>query len=262
MNIQPGPRFLWVFDFDGTLSPIVPDRDAARLHPACRGLLAELAAARAHAVVVLSSRSIGDLAPRVPLPGVILGGGSGLEWRFPGGVRVRPGHAAEARRETARESADPVLARLSRIPGVIVEDKGWSVGVHHRRIQPEAIPVLEPLLAELGRTPGIRVFRGPAVAEVQLLPHASKSFGVRRICRLLDFDLSGGRILYAGDDENDAIAMRWVVRKGGVALAVGNRVRVRGAMHVDGPAELVRAVRSLAAVVPLRYGRKGEKVTA
>jgi len=27
-------RCHWVFDFDGTLSPLVPDRTAARLHPA------------------------------------------------------------------------------------------------------------------------------------------------------------------------------------------------------------------------------------
>ena len=253
---------LWVFDFDGTLSAIVPDRDAARLHPSCRELLKKLASKPGHFVAVLSSRSIEDLAPRVPLPLVILGGASGLEWRLPGGHRVRPGDAAEARRERAREAISPQLARLSSFPGVEVEDKGWSVAVHHRHVMPEALAMLQPLLAELCRTPGIRVFRGPSVAEVQLLPHVSKSFGVRRICRFLGVDPSGGRLLYAGDDENDAVAMRWVLRKGGTAFRVGDRVHVPGASHVDGPAALARAVRQLADPAHRRREHQGRTVVA
>jgi hypothetical protein len=90
------------------------------------------------------------------------------------------------------------------------------------------------------------MFRGACAVEVQLFPNVSKSFGVRRLCRLLKFDPSADRILYAGDDENDAVAMRWVLRKGGTAYCVGGRVRVRGARPVDGPEALARAVRGLA----------------
>jgi trehalose-6-phosphatase len=106
--------------------------------------------------------------------------------------------------------------------------------------------MLDPLLEELASSPGIRVFRGTYAVEVQLFPNVSKSFGVRRLCRLLDFDPARDRILYAGDDENDAVAMRWVLKKGGVALSVGRRLRVRGARSVDDPAALARAVGELA----------------
>lgn len=253
---------LWVFDFDGTVSAIVPDRDAAQLHPSCRDLLKRLAAAPGHFVAILSSRSIEDLASRVRLPGVILGGASGLEWRLPGGHRVRPGDTAEARRDKAMEAISPQLARLSSFPGVDVEDKGWSVAVHHRHVLPETQGMLEPLLAELGRTPGIRMFRGPSVAEVQLLPHVSKSFGIRRICRFLGLEPSRGKLLYAGDDENDAVAMRWVLRKGGTAFCVGDRVQVPGAHTVDGPAALARAVRRLADSSHRRGEERGRTVMA
>jgi trehalose 6-phosphate phosphatase len=239
---------LWVFDFDGTLSPIVPDRNAARLHPECRRLLKALAQAHGQFVAILSSREIGDLARRVPLSGVILGGASGLEWRLPGGHRVHPGDVAEARRDKARETLAPLLSELSSFPGVDVEDKGWSVAVHHRQVLPEAATMLDPLLKELERTPGIRVFRGPSVVEVQLFRQVNKSFGVRRLCRFLGFDPSRTRLFYAGDDENDAVAMRWVLRKGGVAICVGNRIRIRGVRVVEGPADLARAVRELAAI--------------
>ncbi|MDO8739548.1 trehalose-phosphatase [Candidatus Deferrimicrobium sp.] len=152
---------------------------------------------------------------RVPLPRVILGGASGLEWRLPGGHRIRPGDLFEARREKVRATLDPLLARLSHIPGVDMEDKGWSVAIHHRHVLPEVVAMLEPLLKELEGAQDVRVYRGPSVAEVQLLRNVSKSFGVRTICRIIGFDPSKDRIVYAGDDTNDAVAMRWVLRRGG-----------------------------------------------
>jgi len=249
-TIGAGSRSLWVFDFDGTLSPIVDDRHAARIHPMCRELLKGLARMPKHLVVVLSSREIEDLAKRVPLPRIILGGASGLEWRLPGGHRIRPGDLFEARREKARGTLDPLLSRLSYIPGVDVEDKGWSVAIHQRHVLPEVVAMLEPLLKELEGTPDVRVYRGPSVTEVQLLRNASKSFGVRTICRILGFDPSKDRILYAGDDENDAVAMRWVLHKGGIAFSVGGAARVPGARVVENPVALARAVADLAGIPP------------
>jgi len=237
---------LWVFDFDGTLSPHVPDRDAAELDPACRSLLEALSARKGHIAAILSSREIDDLAVRVPLPDVILGGASGLSWRFPGGIRLVPGDPVERRRDRVRRALAPIFSRLSAFPGVEVEDKGWSVAVHFRGVLPDATPMLEPLIAELAGTPGIRLYRGMQAVEVQLFGNVSKSFGVRRLCRLLKLDPPRDRLLYAGDDENDAVAMRWVLKKGGVAISVGGRVRVRGARPVDDPAALARAVSDLA----------------
>ena len=252
---KDGLRSLWVFDFDGTLSPVVDDRHTARIHPMCRELLKELALIPAHFVAVLSSREIGDLAKRVPLPRVIMGGASGLEWRLPGGHRIRPGDPFEVRREKVRATLDPLLSRLSHIPGVDVEDKGWSVAIHHRHVLPEVMAMLEPLLKELEGTPDVRVYRGPSVAEVQLLRNVSKSFGVRTICRIIGFDPTMDRILYAGDDENDAVAMRWVLRKGGIAFSVGGAAHVPGARVVENPVALARAVADLAGIA-LHRGKR------
>lgn len=240
-----GTRMLWVFDFDGTLSPLVPDRDAARLHPASRALLRELAADPRNRVAVLSSRSIEDLASRVPVPGLFLGGESGLEWRLPTGHRIRPEDGAVRRIAEARKSVLPALARISAIPGVELEDKGRSAAVHFRRVPPEEWSALSLLLRDLKNLPEIRVFEGPAAAEVLFLPSAGKRFGIRKFCGFLRFDPSAGRIFYAGDDENDAEAMRWVVSMKGTAIAVGNGIRITGVRSVGGPLELARAVRAL-----------------
>ncbi|MGA2226789.1 MAG: trehalose-phosphatase [Syntrophobacteraceae bacterium] len=262
MNDILGNRRLWVFDFDGTISPIVPERNSARLHPEWRKLLNELSRTPGRSVAVLSSREIEDLSRRVPLPSVILGGASGLVWRLPGGHKICPGNVAETRREKSRAVLAPLLSRLSSFPGVDVEDKGWSVAVHYRRVLPKAVAMLQPLMEELEETHGIRVFRGPYVAEVQLLPQVNKSFGIRRLCRFLGVDPPKAQLLYAGDDENDAVAMRWVLRKGGIAFCVGKPMSIPGVRVVETPVDLARAVRELAAIVPHLNKRKESEVVA
>jgi len=115
-----------------------------------------------------------------------------LRWRLPRGHRIRPGDPVEARREMVRRT-------------------------------------LDPLLKELDGMPEFRVFRGPSVAEVQLLRNVSKSFGLRRICRILGFDPSKDRVLYAG-----------------------GAARVPGAKVVEHPVALARAIGALAGVPPQR----------
>ena len=96
MNYMPGQSLLWVFDFDGTLSPIVPDRSVARLHRECERMLRFLVRSPWNRVAVLSSRALDDIVARVPVPGVFVGGAGGLEWKLPGGHRFGPGTASEA----------------------------------------------------------------------------------------------------------------------------------------------------------------------
>lgn len=246
MRRGAGYRRLWVFDFDGTLSPIVPVRTEARMLPACRSLLRDLARSPDHTVAILSSRSLEDLLSRVPVPGVLLGGGSGLEWRLPGGQRVLPGREEADGAKRGRALLSPVLKKISPIPGADIEDKRWSIAVHFRNVSPDGHAALAPLLEEVRGRTELRVFDGPAVAEIQLVPGWEKSKGVAGLCRFLRFDPSGGRVAYAGDDENDGTAMRWVLSRKGTALAVGIRPRVPGARVVSGPAALAHAVRRIA----------------
>ena len=134
---------------------------------------------------------------------------------------------------------------MSSIPGVEIEDKRWSVAVHYRNTPPRSFRRRVSLLQRLRNRKGIKVFRGPEVVEVQWR-EGGKSAGVRRLCRLTGWDPVRERIVYAGDDENDAVAIRWVLSKGGAGIVVGNRIAVPQARHVEGPAGLARAVREIA----------------
>lgn len=237
-------RDLWVFDFDGTLSTIVADRDTAQLHPDCRELLVDLAAEPASRVVILSSRRLSDLVSRVPIPGLILGGESGLDWRMPDGTtRYQEGRLAKAMLQ-GRRSAAPLLERAAALPGVEIENKHWSATVHYRRLATGSLPALQGILAEFKGCSQVEMFNGPAAADVRFLPGTGKAFGLQRLCRLRRWNPSRLRLVYAGDDENDATAMRWVLSCGGSVFDVGGRTGVPAARVVDDPPALARALRA------------------
>jgi trehalose-phosphatase len=244
VTYAPGHRRLWVFDFDGTLSRIVPDRYDAWLDSECEAMLRFLRGSPWNQVAVISSRTLDDLVSRVPLPHFPLGGGSGLEWELPGGYRTRPDRAAEELLEKNRRSVGAILEELAGIPGVEIEDKRWSVAVHIRNARQRSFRTLTLLLQRLRDQAGIKVYRGPEVVEVPLVTGGNKASGVRRLCQLIGWDFSRDRILYAGDDENDATAIRWVLGQGGEAIVVGNRISDPLAGHAEGPQELAASVYS------------------
>jgi trehalose-6-phosphatase len=127
-----------------------------------------------------------------------------------------------------------------------VEDKMWSFAVHVRGVLPDDRASVFSLLTDLIRTNPIGIFKGPEVFEIQLLPGIDKLFGVQTLCSLIRFDPGSGLIIYSGDDENDAVAMEWIIRHGGIAFAIGSEPLVRGARAVDSPDALVKEVRNLA----------------
>ena len=236
---------IWIFDFDGTLSPLVPDRGAAALLPSARALLSDLAGLPQQAVAILSSRRLDDLAARVDVRGLYLGGGSGAEWLLPCGER-RTADNKTQRLQHVRSAVMPELDRIRGVTGIDVEDKHWSVAVHVRQATPDARSRVHAFLEALIRTTGIRLLRGPEVFEIQFLPEIDKLFGAVVLCEMLRHVPVPGSLVYAGDDENDAMAMEWVIRKGGVALFVGREPLIPGVRVLEGPSALVPEVRRLA----------------
>jgi trehalose 6-phosphate phosphatase len=236
---------LWIYDFDGTLSPLVTERSAATILPVAKELLMELIRLVDQQVAVLSSRTLDDLVPRVDIPGLYLGGGSGAEWLLPDSRRV----IAEGKRLPLIEARKEVLddfKKIETVPGVDVEDKNWSVAFHVGRVSPSDRQSVLNSLNELVQTKGIRIFRGPEVFEAQILPEINKLFGVKTLCSLTGFAPELGRIVYSGDDDNDAVAMEWVIRHGGVAYSIGSQPLIQGAIPVDSPDTLVREISKLA----------------
>src|SRR5262245_34710076 len=87
---RTGSRLVLLFDYDGTLTPIVEHPSGAVLESNVRRLLRELAALKGVSVGVMSGRGLADLRHLVALPSLYYAGNSGLELDLRGGRVVHP----------------------------------------------------------------------------------------------------------------------------------------------------------------------------
>jgi trehalose-phosphatase len=240
-------RIVWIFDFDGTLSPIVADRHAARLHPACRDLLIYLHQDQGHQVAVLSSRRLEDLTSRIDIPGVYIGGYNGLRWISPEGRVLDRGHFFPGDLQKSRVAMLPGIMALKELAGLDIEDKEWAITLHLRKLPPDLKEEAARKILSWKNLDGIRVLKGPEAWEIIFSPSFDKSVGVRILCQELHFDVRGDILIYAGDDENDALAMAYVASTGGINITVGSRPLVAGSHLINNPDSLAPFCRKLAA---------------
>ncbi|MFN8017210.1 MAG: trehalose-phosphatase [Acidimicrobiales bacterium] len=209
-----------LFDFDGTLSPIVERPEDAVPGPGIVDALASLAASYRR-VGAVSGRSVAFLAEHLPAE-VALSGLYGLERRVDGTTTTHPdaGRWADVV-ERAADAADRAAATGEPLAGMVVERKALSLTLH-TRAHPELEAASVALARHVGAELGLEV--RPAKRSVELHPPLAVDKGTA-VLELAD----GARgALYAGDDVGDLAAFR--------ALQVLARRGVRTVpVVVDGP---------------------------
>jgi trehalose 6-phosphate phosphatase len=210
-------RPLFVFDFDGTLAPMVRWPERAHMRPRTAKLLRELASR--HVVAVLSGRQRADVASRLDAATIRwVVGNHGAEWE-----RVAP--RLKRRVDAWRVALEPAM-----FEGVELEDKGLSLSLHFRgaRDPDWAERKLRALAAGLE---GVALKRGKRV--LNLLPAGSPNKGdaLKRLRRL---SLCGAA-LYVGDDDTDEDA--FAVR-GALGVRVGPSKHSRAKWFLRGQAEI------------------------
>ncbi|MDU0459569.1 MAG: trehalose-phosphatase [Geobacteraceae bacterium] len=236
---------LWLFDFDGTLSSLVDDRNAAVMHPACVSMLKGLSQSKTDQVAIISSRTLEDVLQRVPLKDVIVGGNSGMEWQLPGGCRVSLGSSRKEALLTRRGELMPAIEKLGRKDGFEIEDKHWSVAIHIDKKRRQSLDKTVQTIVAWAMREKITLYRGPDVLEIQFLDGFNKSMGATFLAELLKIDTIKDQIIYSGDDENDAVAMWWAIMAGGKAIMVGARFDLPGAIYVKDQEALAETVQML-----------------
>jgi trehalose 6-phosphate phosphatase len=145
-RIDRAETILLGLDFDGTLTPIRQHPDAAVLSEPVRVLLGRLARVARMTLMIVSGRSLADVASRVGLPELIYAGNHGLEIKGPGVDFVEPAAAALAGQ--LRELTERLERLLAEIPGALVEPKGLTTSVHFRNVSPEHTDLLARIVRE------------------------------------------------------------------------------------------------------------------
>jgi trehalose 6-phosphate phosphatase len=245
-------------DFDGTLSPIVPDPADARAYPGAADALTKLAVA-VGTVVIITGRPAADVVRFGGLgeiPGLIVLGHYGAE-RWQGGrVTAAPVPDGVAH---VRAELPGLLATVGAPEGTHIEDKGTALAVHTRRAADPsgALEKLREPLARLAAETGLAVEPGRFVWEIR--PVGSDK---GQALRSLVSERGARSVLFCGDDLGDLAAFAAVrdLRADGVpGCAVASRsaespqVAAAADLVVDGPPGVVELLFSLARY----YGRPG-----
>ena len=221
------------FDFDGTLSEIVPRPEDAVLDPALAPSLERLAEMAGY-LAVISARDRAALANRVPAYVLTLGS-YGLE--LPESISASgypDGFDPVAARDSLDAVAHDIDAAVARWPGARLERKTWGLAVHFRG-GAEAYYAAPATLAEiqgLAERHGCRAVKGRLVVEVEPPGAVDKGWAVRHLAGAL----GPSGTVFTGDDLGDAPAWRAVRDLGAVmpTVAVGIRSAEIPASELDG----------------------------
>jgi trehalose 6-phosphate phosphatase len=206
-------------DFDGTLAPIVPHPESARLVAGARRVLGRLAGAYG-LVAVISGRPTDDLKSRIGVPGIHYVGLYGLDATPP---------------TSALRDAVPQAGLIAdAVAGAWVEDKGVTVAVHYRQApdRPAARAALRASLEELAASSALVLGEGKMVFELFAAGALGKGTVVQHIA--LEHDL--GALMVAGDDLADLDSFH-AARRLGAAGRSAVTVAVTGP---ESPASLLR----------------------
>lgn len=221
-----------LFDIDGTLIDLAPTPDGIYIPPELPGQLKELWRRTSGALALVSGRTIvniDEIVKPVRLPAV---GGHGAEMRLSADGEVQ---AAEVRPMDAHlKNRFMAIGNFS--PGILIEDKGYSMALHYR-LAPQAerhiFDAVAAIRADLPEAP-IEVLNGKFVVEIK---HEgfSKATAVRELMKQPPF--AGRRPIFLGDDVTDETVFAIMGDIDGIAYSVGRKAQgVAG--HFDTPQDV------------------------
>src|SRR5207302_1930642 len=221
-----------LLDIDGTLLDLAPTPREVWVPPGLAKTLNGLLDKTAGGLALVSGRSLNDIdlifAPE-QFPAV---GGHGAEMRLSQDSEAVATHAPPMDKELKRRLA--AIAKLS--PGILLEDKGYSLALHYR-LAPHAekaiYAAVSLIRADLPNAP-IEVMPGKCVCEIK---HSgfSKASAVRELMTHEPF--MGRRPLFVGDDVTEESVFAIMTDIGGLAFSIGRRAKgVAG--HFDDPGDV------------------------
>jgi trehalose 6-phosphate phosphatase len=230
-----------LLDIDGTILDIAPTPGAVIVPASLRQTLMRLSRETGGALALVSGRSLDDIdllfAP-LRLPAI---GGHGAE------VRSSPHDAVET--EHAHPLDGGLRDRLAELalgaPGVLVEDKGYSLAVHYRLAPEQEGRVKKAVAAIKADWPEqpIEILPGKSVVEIKPAGF-HKGAAIRELMQHEPF--AGRRPIFVGDDTTDESAFAVMPEFNGIGFSVGRHVPGT-AYCFAGPSEVRRWLEHLSA---------------
>lgn len=231
-------RLLLAFDFDGTLAPIVEDRDAARMRARTAALFTKVC--ELYPCAVISGRSKADVLQRLGSAAVKhVIGNHGLE---PGSTRK------DFERDVAR-AAERLTSTFASWSGIDIEDKRYSLAIHYRKCRNKRL-ARQAINDAVGALP-VRLRIVPGKLVVNVLPERAPNKG-QALLALRALELAD-TALYVGDDATDEDVFELDQPGRLVGIRVGESSSSAASYYLRDQREVDEL---LAALVSHRKGRK------
>jgi len=206
---HPAALFL---DMDGVLAPLAETPDAVVPHPERTAALRGVSERLGGRIAIISGRTIAEIDRIAEASAASASGVHGLERRRADGSLD---HAEAAPGVRDAVAAFEVFARTR--PGVIVEDKALSAGLHYRGAPTEEAAALA-LAAQLSSETGLALQAGNLVVELKT-PGTSK--GTALTAFMSEAPFAGAVPIMLGDDLTDEDGFRAAEALGGFGVLVG-----------------------------------------
>lgn len=207
-----------LLDVDGTILDLAPTPLEVVVPPDLTVALERLSKRVGGALAFVSGRPLAEIDlffQPLKLPAIA---GHGAELRLADGTVTR-----------ATTFLDPLLKeRLSAVadgkPGIVIEDKGYSLAVHYRLAPGLGPAVREEVTAICAgfSSASLEILPGKSVVEVKQ-PHFNKGSAVRILMQHEPF--KGRRPIFIGDDVTDEAAFDVMPEFDGIGFSVGREVQ-------------------------------------
>uniref|UniRef100_A0ACD6AKB7 Uncharacterized protein n=1 Tax=Avena sativa TaxID=4498 RepID=A0ACD6AKB7_AVESA len=245
-----GKRIFMFLDYDGTLSPIVDDPDAAFMSDTMR--LALRSVAKQFPTAIVSGRCRDKVFDFVKLAELYYAGSHGMDIKGPAkasrhtkaakakGVLFQPASEFIPMIEQVNES---LVEKTKCIPGSKVENNKFCVSVHFRCVDEKSWSTLADIVkAVLKDYPKLKLTQGRKVLEIRPTIKWDKGKALEFLLESLGFaDCSNVLPVYIGDDRTDEDAFK-VLRKRdqGIGILVSkHRKETNASYSLQEPAEVM-----------------------
>ncbi len=210
---------LVLLDFDGTLAPIVPTPNMARLSQETRQILTAFNKFPHHHLAIISGRSLKELSSLIRLQNVIYAGNHGLEMK--GRNLYLPPRAKKARRlkRLIGFLATKFKTAFESYEGVLVEDKSFTLSLHFRTLLPDQSLLFNELVRffrEKYEKYPVTWTKGKKVWEIRPRYYWDKGDTVLYLIR----KFPGALPIVIGDDLSDEDMFK-VIKRRGITIRVG-----------------------------------------
>jgi polyhydroxyalkanoate synthase len=251
-SLESKRDILLLFDFDGTLTPIVGNPSKVSLSPLVRRYLKRLSKNRRIEVGIISGRALKDIMRLVGVKGLYYVGNHGLEVKSPRKSFTHP--SCKKYILTMREIASLLKRNVSGIKGAISEYKRLTLSLHYRLVPPKDIPKLKSIfrktIAPYVKSGKVKVTEGKKVFEIRPPIIWNKGKAVKIIEKM-----SGRKNafkMFLGDDITDEDAFK-VLGERDYSIRVGGKFKSNAKYFLKNPNEVRRLLMKISKIVALIF---------